>query len=147
MTPLSPFVWRRRIGMADVDAWGIVWYGNYWIYCDEARAELLRAFDLAPSTFVALGLRPVVVEVEGRYVLPARYDEEIDVQVRVGAPRGARLPFEFELRRTSDGNLLARLATTMVLLRSTGELVYLTPDSVREPIERMLAAQQSLVEA
>ncbi len=141
MISTSPFTWRRRVGMADVDAWGIVWYGNYWVYCDEARAELLRAFDLAPASFLALELRPVVVELDGRYLLPARYDEEIDVHVHVSPPRGARLPFQFEIRRTADATPLARLSTTMVLLRPTGELVYLMPESVRAPLERLLAAQ------
>src|SRR5690242_9884465 len=109
MTALTPFHWRRRIGMRDVDAWGIVWYGNYLAFCDEARAELLRAFDLAPGSFVSRGFTAPVVEVSCRYLAPARYDEEIDVHVSVGPGRGARLLFTFDVRRSSDDKALARI--------------------------------------
>jgi acyl-CoA thioester hydrolase len=138
---LSPFLWRRRVGMRDVDAWGVVWYGNYLVFCDEARAELLRAFDLVPGSFMERGFIAPVIEVHGRYLAPARFDEEIDVLVGVSRGRGTRMVFDFEIKRTSDQKKLAELSSTLVLVKTNGDLVYLPPDDVKQSIDRMVAAQ------
>lgn len=141
MNSITPFVWRRRIGMRDVDAWGLVWYGNYLAFCDEARAELLRSFDLAPGTFVDRGLLAPVIDMGARYHSPARYDEEIDVHVLVSLPKGTRLRFEFEIRRATDQQVLVRIHTTLVLMRVNGDLVYLIPKDIKKHIDRLLCAQ------
>lgn len=127
--------------MRDVDAWGVVWYGNYLAFCDEARAELLRAFGLAPGTFFEQGFLAPVVEMGANYHAPARYDEEIDVHVRVSTPRGTRLHFEFSIVRVRDGAALASIETTLVLVRTNGDLVYLIPEEIKSSIGRMVAAQ------
>lgn len=147
MTSLTPFCWRRRIGMRDVDGWGVVWHANYFVFCDEARAELLRAHDLAPGTFVARGFVAPVVEARCRYLAPARFDEEIDVHVRVRLGRGTRLHFEFEIRRSGDQKLLAQIETLQVLVKTNGDLVYLIPPDMRVSLERMVAAQAGAGEA
>jgi acyl-CoA thioester hydrolase len=142
VTGSSPFRWRRRVAIRDVDAWGVVWYGHYLGYCDEARAEVLRAFGLAPGSFPSRGYLAPVVEVTGRYYKPARFDEEVDVHVRVSNPRGTRLRFDFTIQRTDDAALLAQIATTQVLVRHNGDLVYLLPEELRTAVQHMLEAQQ-----
>jgi acyl-CoA thioester hydrolase len=127
--------------MRDVDAFAVVWYGNYLTFCDEARAELLRAFGLSPAWFLELGYHAVVVECRSRYRAPARFDDEIDVHTRVRPPRGSRLSFAFTIRRTADGVLLAEVETDLVIVRPSGELVYLLPAPLEAPLERLLAAQ------
>ncbi len=139
----SPFRWRRRVGMRDVDAWNVVWYGNYFVFCDEARAELLRAFDLVPGTFLARGFVMPVVEVRCNYRAPARFDEELLVDVHVHKPRGTRLRFDFQIRRSTDGTLLAEVSTEQVLVNTNGELIYLIPADIGACIERMLQAQDA----
>lgn len=141
MNSVSPFHWHRRIGMRDVDAWGVVWHGNYFAYCDEARSELLRAFDLAPGTLVSRGYVAPVIDAQCRFVAPARFDEEIDVFVRLSLGRGTRVHFEFAIHRSSDQKRVAQIATTQVLVKTNGELVYFIPDDLKQLFDRMLAAQ------
>ena len=138
----GPFVWRRRVAMRDVDAFDVVWYGNYLGYCDEARAELMRAFGLPPSRFADLGYAVAVVEASCRYHAPARFDDEIDVHVRIADVRGSKLRFDFEVRR-GDETLLARISTTLVLLRRNGDLVYLLPEPFAGMVEQIVAAQSA----
>jgi YbgC/YbaW family acyl-CoA thioester hydrolase len=146
MQSLSPFVWRRRIGMRDVDAWKIVWYGNYFGFCDEARSELLRAFGIPPSEFDKQGYLAVVVDVKSRYHASARFDEEIDIHVRLARVRGSKLTFAFVVRSTADQAVLARIETVMVLLRPNGDLVYLMPETLRASIEAILREQPTVEE-
>jgi YbgC/YbaW family acyl-CoA thioester hydrolase len=127
--------------MRDVDAFGVVWYGNYLVLCDEARAELLRAYGMPPGRFTEWGYGAAVVEVVARYFSPARHDDEVDVHVRIPKANGAKLEFEFTIRRTDGNDLIARLTTTMVLLRANGDLVFLVPEQLRDNFARMLAGQ------
>jgi acyl-CoA thioester hydrolase len=127
--------------MRDVDAWGAVWHGNYFGFCDEARAEVLRAFDLEPGTLFARGLVAPVIEASCRFHAPARYDDEIDVHVRARLGRGTRLCFDFAICRAADGALLTEVSTTQVLVKTGGDLVYLVPEDVGAALGRILAAQ------
>lgn len=139
----SPFIWRRRVAMRDVDAWGAVWHGNYFVFCDEARAELLRAFDMAPGDLLAKGYVAPLIDAHCRFLAPARFDEEIEVHVRFRPGRGTRLCFDFAMSRPSDGKRLVEISTTQVLVRTTGDLVYLVPTELAASLERMRAAQDA----
>ncbi len=48
---------------------------------------------------------------------------------------------EFTVRRTEGGELLARLRTVMVLLRKSGDLVFLVPQEFGERFARMIGEQ------
>ncbi|MBI5509254.1 MAG: acyl-CoA thioesterase [Deltaproteobacteria bacterium] len=141
MTSISPFHWRRRVAMRDIDAFAVVWYGNYLQYCDEAATELLRAFDLAPASLPTFGVVPAVVRASCRYLAAARLDDEVDVRVQVRFERAARLDFSYEISRATDQTILAKIETTMVLLRQSGALVYLLPEPLRVRLQALLAAQ------
>jgi acyl-CoA thioester hydrolase len=144
MTAASPFVWRRRVAMRDVDAWGAVWHGNYFVFCDEARAELLRAFDLAPGELLERGYVAPLIDAHCRFRAPARFDEELLVHVRYRPGRGTRLCFDFAIHRAADGRLLVEITTTQVLVRTNGDLVYLVPPEIGASLTRLLAAQDAL---
>ena len=133
------FRWRRRVGMRDVDAFGVVWHGNYLAFCDEARAELLRSVGLSPSELVARGYKPVVASVEARFLAPARFDEMLEIDVGLVRPRGSKLPFLFEIRREGEATPLARLTTTLVLLDASNGLLYLIPEELRDAVRRLEA--------
>ena len=139
----DPFRWRRRVGMREVDAWGAVWHGNYFAFCDEARSELLRAFDLAPGELLASGLVAPVIEAHVRFLAPARYDEEIEVRTTLRRDRGTRMHFDFVIARVADGQTVCEVTTTQVLVRTSGGLVYLVPPEIDGRLARMLAAQDA----
>ena len=141
MPSVDPFCWTRRVAVRDVDAFQIVWYGNYLAYCDEARAELLRAFDLPPASFPELGYYAVVVESRTRHHASARFDDLLQVHTRLNEMRGSRLRFTGAVRRAADRELLALVETTVVVLKQSGELVYFVPPPIKAALERLLEAQ------
>ena len=143
MKSLTPFIWLRRVAMRDIDAWGIVWYGNYLIYCDEARAELFRSFGLPPGSFSENGWIAPVVEVHTRYYAPARFDEEVEIQLLLLPSRGARLVMEFSIINPQTQELLTKIKTTQVLQKSNGDLMYFAPVEVQEIIDAVYARQNS----
>ena len=81
--PEPPFKFsaRTRVGFSDTDAQGVVYYGRYMPYFDLARVEYHRHLDMLREgpqdrQFV---MRAMSVE----YHAPARFDDPIEVDVRI----------------------------------------------------------------
>jgi acyl-CoA thioester hydrolase len=115
------FAARTRVGFSDTDAQGVVYYGRYNPYFDLARVEYLRSVGLLDfeggGEFV---MRANAVE----YFAPARFDDELEIHVRVARIGRTSITFEFAAYRLPD-------RTLMVTAHQT--LVYIDP-ATREPI-------------
>ncbi|MEP7303215.1 MAG: tol-pal system-associated acyl-CoA thioesterase [Caldimonas sp.] len=73
-----------RIYWEDTDAAGVVFYANYLKFFERARTEWLRGHGLAQERMRAeTGVAFVVSETSLRYLLPARLDDLIEVDVHV----------------------------------------------------------------
>ena len=87
MSPRPPFKFaaKTRVGFSDTDAQGIVYYGRYMPYFDLARVEYHRALDMLRTGPEAeqFVMRAMTTE----YLAPARFDDEIEVDVRISADR------------------------------------------------------------
>jgi acyl-CoA thioester hydrolase len=95
----APFVHRLRVRVNEVDAQGIVFNANWFLYFDVAMNELLRSLFGTYAALVDAGADFVVREATARFEAPARFDEDLDIEVpveRVGTssivvtPRGLR---------------------------------------------------------
>ena len=106
-----------RIGFPDTDAQGIVYYGRYMPYVDLARVEYHRALDMLRTgpegeQFVA---RAMTVE----YHAPARFDDEIEIDVRIARIGTSSVTYEFAAYLRGD--VLAVTATQTVVLVDLAE--------------------------
>ena len=91
--PRFKFSVRTRVAFSDTDAQGIVYYGRYMPYFDLARVEYHRQLDLLRSgpTDRQFVMRAMSVE----YHAPARFDDPIDVDVRVARIGRTSLTYMF----------------------------------------------------
>ena len=79
---IKPSVTHRsqvRVRYADTDKMKIVYNGNYLIYFEIGRTELLRACDLPYTELEKAGYLLPVLEVFVRYKTPAVYDDVLDI--------------------------------------------------------------------
>ena len=113
---------RLRVRWSEVDMQKIVFNGNYLNYIDVAIAEYWRAIGLPyPQGYVDryandVYLRKATVE----YLGSARYDDVLDVLVRVAKLGRSSITFLFEIWRAEPD------ATQRPLI--TAELVYVNAD-------------------
>jgi acyl-CoA thioester hydrolase len=110
--PPFRFAHRTRVGFDETDAQGIVYYGRYMPYFDRARVEYLRLLGLlAPAPgepdFV---MRAQHVE----YHAPARFDDELEVFVRVARMGETSITWAFDARNVSTDEHLASATQTLV---------------------------------
>ena len=84
----------QRVYYEDTDAAGVVYYANYWRFCERGRTEWLREFGFDQQALMdETGLAFVVRSVHGDYLRPARLDDRITVITTVDATRRASLAF------------------------------------------------------
>ncbi len=92
-----------RVIYGDTDQMGVVYYGNYRRVFEAARNEWLRAkgarwrdIEAAQAVY-----RPVA-EVKVTYTRPARYDDVIVVETRLGDLGRVSLRFDYRVLRGED---------------------------------------------
>ena len=133
MSPRPPFKFsaQTRVGFSDTDAQGVVYYGRYMPYFDLARVEYHRHLDMLrtePSDMQFV-MRAMTVE----YHAPARFDDPIEVDVRVKRIGTSSVTYEFAAYL--EGDTLAVTATqTLVLVDLAERKPCPVPDWLREKI-------------
>ena len=106
---------RVRVRYAETDQMGVVYHSNYLIWFEVGRVELIRQMGLDYKRMeIEEGCGIAVVEVNCRYLAPARYDEELVVRTRITGARGSVVKFGYEIVR--DGELLCKGSTTHVVV-------------------------------
>ena len=100
-----------RVYAADTDASGIVHHSQYLVYAERARTEMLRAHGIAGASLadVAAGYW-IVRHAACHYRAPARLDDELVIQSRVTAARGASC--DIAQRVVRGGEVLVEIAIT-----------------------------------
>ena len=117
------FAHRLRVRWAEVDKQDIVFNGHYLTYFDVAITEYWRALGLAfPAFLERWGTDLFVVKAGIEYRGPARYDDVLDIGVRIDRVGNSSLHFRFGIFR-ADEHLIG------------GELIYVNADpATRKPV-------------
>src|SRR3981189_866853 len=107
---------RIRVRYAETDQMGVVYHSNYLIWFEVGRVEFIRQLGLDYKSMEREeGCGIAVVDVSVRYKAPARYDDELVVQTRLIAARGAVIRFGYRIVRAEDGLLLCEGQTVHVV--------------------------------
>ncbi len=80
-----------RVRYGEVDQMGFMYYGNYCLYYEMARAEMIRGFDYTYADLEKDGIVMPVVKVQSKYLRPALYDQLITIKTTI--KNLDRLPF------------------------------------------------------
>jgi acyl-CoA thioester hydrolase len=131
---MPPFKYSAltRVGFSDTDAQGIVYYGRYLPYFDLARVEYARHLgmlgaDPGDAEFV---MRANTIE----YLAPARFDDLIEVFIRVSRIGRTSVMYECAAYRVEDDVLMVTAQQTLVLVDLDERKACPIPDAFRELI-------------
>lgn len=101
-----------RVRYQETDQMGIVYHANYLVWLEIGRTDYIRQFGLTYRDLEELGLLLPVVDVQCRFLQPARYDDEIIIVTSLVMHNGSKLVFNYVAKRKKDNQLLARGSTT-----------------------------------
>ena len=94
-----------RVRYSETDAMGYLHHANYLSYFEMGRTELFRAQGGDYRAMEEQGLFFVVVRMDCRYHLPARYDDVLTLRTTLSRMGTAKLEHNYDVYR--DGVLLA----------------------------------------
>jgi acyl-CoA thioester hydrolase len=143
--PPFKFSSLTRVGFSDTDAQGIVYYGRYLPYFDDARVEYHRhlgllAFDLGASEFVMRASKVV-------YEAPASFDDLLEVFVRTKRIGRSSMTNEYAAYRVDDDVLMCTAEQTMVLVELAARRPTPIPDPYKETVAGFEQADVELAAA
>ena len=110
---------------------GVVYYANYFVWFEVARADLLRSLGWTYREMEHAGVALPVIEAHCDYHRPARYDEEIEVRAKGRMLSPVRMEFTYEVVRRDDQMVAASGRTVHAALDSSGKPCRL-PDRIRQ---------------
>ena len=91
-----------RVRYAETDKMGVVYYANYFVWFEVARAELLRSLGWSYREMENEGVALPVIEAQCAYHKPAKYDDELDVKAEGEMLSPVRMQFTYEVVRRGD---------------------------------------------
>ena len=120
-----------RVRYAETDKMGVVYYANYFVWFEVARADLLRSLGWSYREMEHAGVALPVIEAECHYHRGARYDDELEVRAEGRLLSPVRMEFRYEVVRRADAARAASGRTVHAAVSPDGRPCRL-PDRIRE---------------
>jgi len=120
-----------RVRYAETDKMGVVYYANYFVWFEVARADLLRSLGWTYREMEHAGVTLPVIDAQCEYRRPARYDDEIEVRTKGRMLSPVRMEFTYEILFREDHSLAASGRTIHAALDLTGKPCRL-PDRITQ---------------
>lgn len=122
--------YKIEVPFHDVDSMQICWHGHYVRYIELARCELLKSFDYGYRQMFESGYAWPVIDLQLRYVRPARFEQKIIVTA-ILEEWEYRLKIRYVIRCAETGERLTKASSTQVAVNmKTEEMCYRSPDVI-----------------
>ena len=132
------FTHRIRVRYSECDAQGVVFNAHYYAYFDLLMTELWRE-NIGPyEAMVENGADMSVVASAARFIAPARFDDEIDLNGRVMRLGNTSMSTGISITRASDGAALVDGEIHHVFVDPASYTKRPIPDDVRAGLEPYL---------
>ena len=119
-----------RVWFSDTDAQGVVYYGRYLPYFDHARTEYHRHL----GSFRTDGSEFVMRALEVEYEAPARFDDLLELFVRIRRIGSSSVTYECAAYRLPDDLLMVTATQTLVLVELSTRRPTRVPDALRKMV-------------
>jgi acyl-CoA thioester hydrolase len=112
-----------RVRYAETDRMGVVYHGNYLVWCEIGRTEHIRQFGVPYREMEERGVALAVAEASIRYQKAARYDDLIRVETTLADVSSRTVTFDYAILNADSHDRLATARTTLVSLDSANRVV------------------------
>lgn len=116
-----------RVRYADTDKMQFVYNGKYLEYFEVGRSELFRSIGFPYREIEREGYQLPLIEANVKYLVPATYDDLLEIQATVNELYTARPTVNYIIRKKETGEIVAEGFTTHVFIKEE------TKKAVRPP--------------
>lgn len=128
---------RTRVRFSEVDQLHVVWHGHYVKYMEDAREAFGRKYGLSYRHMTESGYYAPVFDMHLRFDRPACMDDVLLVTITWKPAIGAKLCFDYEIRRETDNAIILTASTIQLFTTVDGEFEPSTPEFYKEWKARM----------
>jgi acyl-CoA thioester hydrolase len=122
---------RVRVRYAETDKMGVVYYANYFVWFEVARADLLRSLGWSYREMEEQGVSLPVIEAHCQYHRSAKYDDELEVRAEGRMLSRVRMEFTYQVVRQADQAVAASGRTVHAAMDRAGKPCRL-PERIRQ---------------
>lgn len=133
--------YRRKTNYYETDRMGIIHHSNYIRYFEEARLDWMAQMGIDYRRLEDLGIIIPVISAQCQYLIPVRFGDEIEIQVRLARFDGIKMEFFYELNQTATGQLCTTGHTGHCFLNNK-----MKPMSVKRKFPEIFQAMQEALE-
>ncbi len=121
---------QTRVRYGETDQMGYLYYGNYALYYEVGRAEMIRDLGLSYKEMESkLGVMMPVMSLQMRFVRPALYDELVTIRTTLRELPTSTITFHMELfnekKKLLNGGLVKLCFVEMATNRTVAPPQYL----------------------
>ncbi|MBI4982811.1 MAG: acyl-CoA thioesterase [Candidatus Omnitrophica bacterium] len=124
---------KKRIYYHHTDCGGVVYYGNYLSFLEEARTDFLEEKGVLVKDLAVQGTLFVVARQEIDYKFPSFYGDILEIVTHISEISGVRINFEYDIKNQNN-QLVSRAKTILVCVDSN-----LKPKPIPEEIRRKIS--------
>lgn len=123
-----------RVRYGETDKMGCVYYGNYPLYYEVARTELMRHLGFTYKQIEDEGIMLPVVSLKVKYIKQAFYDDLLTIKTKITRKPMVKIHFEYEVFRENN-ELVNTGETTLVFVDAQTMQPHRAPQSILNVIE------------
>jgi thioesterase-3 len=112
---------------------GHVYFGNYFVFCDEALGAYMRAIGMPWQDMVKSGTDMFYVNASCDYLGSARFEEDVHIETRISKLESSSVTSTFVIRN-DQGDTLANANVTSVCVDPKTREKASVPDRLREMV-------------
>jgi len=116
-----------RVRYGETDQMGVVYHGEYLVYCEVGRTELIRSVGLPYAEMERQGVLLAVTEANLRFHAPARYDDQLEIETRLTEVRSRSVSFDYLIRHAGTRARLVSARTQLVALDRASRTIAFPP--------------------
>jgi len=125
---------KLRVRYGETDKMGYVYYGNYPLYYEVVRTELMRYFGFPYKKIEEMGIMLPVRNLEVKYYKPAIYDDLLTIKTIIKELPKAKITFFYEIYNVK-GELLNKGETTLVFIDEKSRKPRRAPSELLKQLE------------
>lgn len=139
---------NERVRFVDTDMMGVVHHSNYFRWFESARVAYLKEAGISLLDLMDAGYSFPISDVRCAYKVPARYDDSLEICVRMIELSKAKMVFCYKVRRENDNELLAEGYTCNIFTNTKGKVTRLPNkyfDAIKAFFDTEMAAGQEKI--
>ncbi|MCH5206144.1 MAG: acyl-CoA thioesterase [Oscillospiraceae bacterium] len=102
-----PNVTEVTVRYAETDCMGVVHHAVYPVWYEIARTDYIKAAGMSYAQMEKEGIMLPVTGITCQYRLPAKYDDVLEITVKIARLTPARIEFEYAVTRKGETDILA----------------------------------------